>query len=105
MPGLGNGAELIKEFKEVSERDQFLVKEMEDLEKSIESLKKLIADLKEKIDIEFKEGVKKINIEFQEFFSLMFGGGHASLSVVVETKSPRRLICRRGRNRSRICRK
>ncbi|MDD5721166.1 MAG: AAA family ATPase [Candidatus Pacebacteria bacterium] len=80
--GLGNGAELMKEFKEVTERDQFLMKEMEDLEKSIESLQKLILDLKEKIDIEFKEGVKKINVEFQEFFSLMFGGGHGSLSVV-----------------------
>ena len=84
--GLGNGAELLKEFKEVTERDEFLTKEMEDLEKSIESLQKLIADLKEKIDIEFKEGVKKINVEFQEFFSLMFGGGHGSLSIVVESK-------------------
>ena len=80
--GLGNGAELMKEYREVSERDQFLTKEMEDLEKSIESLEKLIADLKEKIDIEFKEGVKKINVEFQEFFSLMFGGGHGSLSII-----------------------
>jgi chromosome segregation protein len=80
--GLGNGAELMKEYNEVSERDQFLAKEMEDLEKSIESLKQLIADLKEKIDIEFKEGVKKINVEFQEFFSLMFGGGHGSLSII-----------------------
>jgi len=80
--GLGNGAELMKEFKEVSERDQFLTKEMEDLEKSIESLQKLISDLKEKIDIEFKEGVKKINVEFQEFFSLMFGGGHGALSII-----------------------
>jgi chromosome segregation protein len=80
--GLGNGAELIKEFKEVSERDQFLMKEMEDLEKSIESLQKLIIDLKEKIDVEFKEGIKKINVEFQEFFSLMFGGGHGSLSII-----------------------
>lgn len=84
--GLGNGAELMKEFKEVSERDEFLAKEMEDLEKSIESLEKLIADLKEKIDIEFKEGVKKINVEFQEFFSLMFGGGHGSLSIVENKK-------------------
>ncbi|MFA6257784.1 MAG: AAA family ATPase [Candidatus Paceibacterota bacterium] len=80
--GLGNGAELMKEFDEVRERDQFLMKEMEDLEKSIEFLQKLILDLKEKIEIEFKEGVKKINTEFQEFFSLMFGGGHGSLSVV-----------------------
>ena len=87
--GLGNGAELVKEYKEVSERDQFLMKEMEDLEKSIESLQKLIADLKEKIDLEFKEGVKKINVEFQEFFCLMFGGGHGSLSIVVESKKSR----------------
>ncbi len=84
--GLGNGVEIMKEFKEVSERDGFLAKELEDLTKSIEALKKLIADLKEKIDIEFKEGVKKINIEFQEFFRLMFGGGQGSLDIVVENK-------------------
>ncbi|HEY4513134.1 MAG TPA: AAA family ATPase [Candidatus Paceibacterota bacterium] len=88
--GLGNGAELLKEFKQVSERDGFLAKEMEDLEKSIESLKKLVAGLKEKIDIEFKEGVKKINVEFEAFFQLMFGGGHGALHIIAENKSPRR---------------
>ncbi|MCX6752251.1 MAG: AAA family ATPase [Candidatus Nomurabacteria bacterium] len=88
--GLGSGAEVLKEFKEVSERDGFLAKEMEDLAKSIESLEKLIADLKEKIDLEFKEGVRKINVEFQEFFSLMFGGGTGSLSIVVENKKKRK---------------
>ena len=87
--GLGSGAELMKEFREVSERDQFLAKEMEDLGKSIESLEKLIADLKEKIDVEFKEGVKKINVEFQVFFALMFGGGHGSLAITTETKRKR----------------
>ena len=89
--GLGGGAEVLKEFKEVSERDEFLAKEMEDLTKSIESLQKLITDLKEKIDIEFKEGVKKINVEFQEFFSLMFGGGTGSLAIVVEDKRRKRV--------------
>jgi chromosome segregation protein len=88
--GLSNGAELMKEFKQVSERDGFLAREMEDLEKSVQSLQKLIADLKEKIDLEFKEGVKKINVEFQEFFSLMFGGGQASLAIVVENKKSKR---------------
>ena len=87
--GLGGGSEIMKEYQEVSERDQFLAKEMEDLTKSIESLEKLISDLKEKIDIEFKNGVKKINVEFQEFFSLMFGGGHGSLHIVVENKRKR----------------
>jgi chromosome segregation protein len=89
--GLGNSAELMKEYNAVSERDQFLAKELEDLEKSIESLEKLIAELKEKIDIEFKEGVKKINVEFQEFFSLMFGGGHGALNIVVENKKKRNI--------------
>ncbi|MCE9585446.1 AAA family ATPase [Candidatus Nomurabacteria bacterium] len=84
--GLIGGAEVMKEYEEVSERDNFLAKELEDLAKSIESLRVLMADLKEKIDFEFKEGVKKINTEFQEFFSIMFGGGSAFLSVVAEQK-------------------
>ena len=87
--GLGSGAEVMKEFKEVSERDGFLAKEMEDLTKSIDLLQKLILDLKEKIDMEFQEGIKKINVEFQEFFTLMFGGGHGSLKIVVENKRKR----------------
>ena len=84
--GLGGGSEVIKEFEEVSRRDNFLAKEMEDLAVSIESLRKLMADLKEKIEIEFKNGVEKINIEFHKFFSLMFDGGTGSLSIIVENK-------------------
>lgn len=84
--GLGGGGEVMKEFEDVSNRDQFLAKEMGDLALSVESINKLMADLKEKIDIEFKEGIRKINKEFQEFFALMFGGGTGNLSVVVENK-------------------
>jgi chromosome segregation protein len=82
--------ETIKEYEDTKERDQFLTKETEDLEKSIESLKALIVELKEKIDFEFGEGIKKINKEFQEFFSLMFGGGTGSLSVVIENNRRRK---------------
>lgn len=88
--GLGGGSEVMKEFKEATERDQFLVKELEDLNKSIEALNKLIADLKQKIDIEFKEGIKKINKQFEEFFTVVFGGGHAGLSIIVENKKVKR---------------
>ena len=88
--GLGEGTEIMKEFKEVSDRDIFLAKEMEDLTKSIEMLQKLIMDLKEKIDIEFKEGIKKINVEFQDFFALMFGGGHGFLTIIIESKKKKR---------------
>jgi chromosome segregation protein len=89
--GLGSGEDILREFKDVSARDEFLAKEMEDLAKSIESLKNLIIDLKAKIDSEFKEGVKKINREFQEFFSILFGGGTAGLSIVVENKKRRNI--------------
>lgn len=84
--GLGNSAEVMKEFEEVSARDKFLEKELVDLEQSMESLKTLMVELKDKIDQGFKEGVKKINVEFQEFFALMFGGGNAALRIVVENK-------------------
>jgi chromosome segregation protein len=88
--GMGGGSEIMKEFEEVSQRDNFLAKEMEDLAVSIESLRKLMADLKEKINVEFKEGIKKINVEFDKFFSLMFDGGTGYLAVVVENRKNRR---------------
>jgi chromosome segregation protein len=87
--GVAGGDEVMKEFKETSERDTFLGKELEDLIKSSESLKSLIKELDEKLTNEFKSGVAKINTQFQEFFTAMFGGGTASLSVVKEKKRKR----------------
>ncbi|MFA5792225.1 MAG: AAA family ATPase [Candidatus Paceibacterota bacterium] len=90
--GAGGGSEIMKEYDEVVERDKFLVKEMEDLSGSIKSLQTLMAELKEKVDVEFKEGIKKINVEFQKFFALMFGGGTGSLSVTIESKKKKEEI-------------
>lgn len=84
--GSSGGAEIMKEFDEVRERDVFLAKEMEDLAQSIDSLKKLMTELREKIDIEFKNGMAKINKEFNDLFILMFGGGSASLAIINEIK-------------------
>ncbi len=88
--GGGTGAEVMKEFKDTEERDLFLAKEIEDLNKSIESIKSLISELKETLDKEFKGGVDKINKQFQEFFALMFGGGSAHLSIVMDYKRPKK---------------
>ena len=87
--GIGSNEEILKEYRDVSERDTFLARELEDLEKSAQSLEKLIADLGDKINTEFKAGIEKINKQFQEFFSLMFGGGTALLSVVKEKRRRR----------------
>ncbi|MFA6354913.1 MAG: AAA family ATPase [Candidatus Paceibacterota bacterium] len=88
--GAGNSSEIMKEYDETVERDVFLVKELEDLNKSTESLHILIEELKETLDKEFKTGIEKINKQFQEFFALMFGGGGASLSVTMEYKKPKK---------------
>lgn len=84
--GAGGGEEVLKEYKETAERDGFLESELGDLSQSAASLKNIIAELEEKLDHEFREGVLKINSQFQRFFTLMFGGGSASLQVVKEAK-------------------
>ncbi|MFM7088634.1 MAG: hypothetical protein ACKOW9_03835, partial [Candidatus Paceibacterota bacterium] len=87
--GVGNGEDIQKEYNQVLDRDLFLTKEIEDLEKSIDSTKMLIVDLRERLQVEFTEGVKKINKEFDQFFSLMFGGGSGSLALVTQKKRTR----------------
>ncbi len=84
--GAGNSIDILKEYKEVEDRDTFLAREIKDLENSKANLINLIADLDARIDIEFKEGVLKINAQFQNYFSLMFGGGNAGLNVIREKK-------------------
>ena len=88
--GGGSGAEVLKEFEEASERDQFLARELADLEKSAETLRQLIVELEQKLDEEFRGGIEKINAEFQKYFSLMFGGGTAKLAVTKPEKRVRR---------------
>jgi chromosome segregation protein len=88
--GLGGSAEVLKEYTETAERDAFLARELEDLDKAKAELFQLIADLNARIDFEFKSGIMKINTEFNSFFTLMFGGGKAELSVVKEPKRKKR---------------
>lgn len=82
--GGGNSDEVVKEFSEVKERDEFLTRETDDLKKTIFSLEELIAQLEEKLSLEFAQGVQKINTKFNNFFSLMFGGGRASITLTKE---------------------
>ena len=84
--GVAGGDDIVKEYKETTERDTFLEKELTDLISSSESLKNLIKELEEKLATEFRIGVEKINTQFNQFFTSMFGGGSASLSVIKEKK-------------------
>lgn len=88
--GSGSGGDVMKEFEETTERDAFLAKEVDDLNKSIKDCHILIQELKEKLDAEFKSGIEKINKQFQDFFALMFGGGGAFLSITMEQKKSKK---------------
>ncbi len=88
--GGGNGGDVMKEYEDTLERDSFLEKEIEDLNKSIKDCNILIQELKEKLDSEFKNGIERINKQFQDFFALMFGGGGAFLSITMENKKPKK---------------
>jgi chromosome segregation protein len=84
--GISGTDEVIKEYKDASERDEFLARELLDLEKSAESLGSLIKDLDERLAVEFSSGIKKINTEFNDLFTTMFGGGEAHLVLSKEKK-------------------
>jgi chromosome segregation protein len=80
------GTDVLTEYKETAERDEYLGREHNDLLKSKDDLKVVIKDLKERLDTDFKEGIIKINKEFKKFFMLMFDGGDANLEVIMPEK-------------------
>lgn len=88
--GAQGGEDVEKEYSETVERDKYLESEIADLVKTQESLRALILELNEKLNTEFKDGVKKINKQFSEFFTLMFGGGVAELFIVKIEKRRRK---------------
>ena len=84
--GIGGTSEILKEHKDTEERDAFLLREITDLEKARISLEQIIADLDARLNLEFTDGLLKINTQFQHFFTMMFGGGAASLTLVQPAK-------------------
>jgi chromosome segregation protein len=79
--GVGDGDAVIKEFSQTKERDEFLARELTDLEASAVSLKGIIAELERTIDERFESGLEHINAALREFFVKLFGGGDASLKL------------------------
>src|SRR3989344_2234189 len=55
--GVGNGDAVVREFTQTKERDEFLARELADLERSAGSLKDIIAELEKTIDEHFTAGL------------------------------------------------
>lgn len=80
--GLGSvNVSAIEEYKEVSERYEFLGTQVSDVEKSKNEIERLINDLTKQMKDAFIENFHEINKHFGETFKELFGGGTASLEL------------------------
>lgn len=75
----------IDEYKEVSERYEFMSTQLSDVEKSKAELTKLIGELTDKMSKQFREQFSKINTYFGETFKELFGGGNAEITLADPT--------------------
>lgn len=71
----------IDEYKEVSERYEFMSRQVEDVEKARDELNTLIAGLTARMRSIFSEQFEAINHHFSETFVELFGGGKAFLRL------------------------
>ncbi|MGN0561465.1 MAG: chromosome segregation protein SMC [Candidatus Fimenecus sp.] len=69
----------IEEYKEVSERYEFMSAQISDVERSRDELNKLIRELTDNMAQQFRDKFRLINTAFGETFSELFGGGRAEL--------------------------
>ena len=74
----------IEDFKNLSERYEFLKTQHDDLVKAEESLMGIIAELDEGMRRQFTEKFEQIRLEFDKAFKELFGGGKASLALTEE---------------------
>ena len=82
IKGLGNvNVSAIEEYKEVSERYEFMSAQVSDVEKSKKEIERLITDLTKQMKEVFVESFDRINKNFTYTFKELFGGGTASLSL------------------------
>lgn len=74
----------IDEHKELEERYNFLVHQQEDLVNAKDSLLKAIQKINKTTKDLFLETFQKIQVEFKNFFRMLFGGGQAELVLIDE---------------------
>ena len=76
-PNLG----AIEEYKRVSERNEFLSGQRDDVEKSRAEILKIIDEITGQMEAIFRREIDLIDKAFREIFVELFGGGRASVSL------------------------
>ncbi len=80
----GIDLEIESEYETTQQRYDFLTQQQEDLSQTGESLKKLIDELDEIIKKQVKKSYDEINKYFKKYFTMLFEGGHAELTLIKE---------------------
>ncbi len=82
IKGLGSvNVSAIEEYKEVSERYEFMKAQVADVENSKKEIERLISDLTKQMKEVFVVSFDEINKNFTATFKELFGGGTASLEL------------------------
>lgn len=80
---LGNiNVNAIEDYREVSERYEFMRDQHEDLVAAREELERIIEELDQGMHRQFKENFARIQSEFNRVFQELFGGGQGALELV-----------------------
>ena len=74
----------IDEFREQSERMQYLDRQHDDVTRSLDTLEEAIRKIDRETRTRFKETFDKVDSGFKELFPKLFGGGHAYLELTGE---------------------
>ena len=71
----------VNKYEEVRVRYEKMKEQLEDLEKAKKELSQIIDQLESEMKVSFVDAFNRINENFGEVFSELFGGGHAELSL------------------------
>ncbi len=74
----------IDEYKELSERNEFIARQHEDLTASLDNLSKAIAKINRTSRQRFRRAFESVDAQFQELFPKLFKGGKARLMLTDE---------------------
>ncbi len=69
------------EYQQELARQTFLTEQAADLEKAAHALREVIAELEKAMEREFRKTFRAVAEQFKEYFSMLFGGGSARLSL------------------------
>lgn len=79
---LGNvNVNAIEDYKEISERYEFMKTQHDDLAAAEAALLKIIDELDTGMRLQFEEKFQEIRAEFDKVFKELFGGGHGTLEL------------------------